>query len=330
MTVLFTLFLKIFAGATLLILIVSLALVFEGAGRCVTARIRGREAASVFQPAFDLIKLSVKECAVPRSACSFFFSAAPWLTLSVTLMIFLYIPSGRLPAVLGTEGDMILIAVLLFIGEIMEASGGFSSSNPYAVAGSSRKVALVIGYSFPFTVVICAMAWIAWSVGLPGAAFSLEIFSAKSIWSEVGSAGVLGLICLCASFAALLPVAAGFNCVDTSNNLENPLIEYSGVNLAMFKLTASLRLLGIVSFFTILFIPVSSSGLWGWTGTGAAIFDFFFFVFKVFSVQMITAVLSSFLEEKFKDLQLIRFYVFKMLPLSLSGLILLTVDVFNR
>ncbi|MDR1376375.1 MAG: NADH-quinone oxidoreductase subunit H [Synergistaceae bacterium] len=334
MTSIFILCLKLFVGVVLMAIVVALALLFDGADRIVHARMQRRVGPPPLQPVYDILKLMGKENIVPRRGSRFFFMLAPWLALVVTLMIFLYIPVGSARAVLGTEGDMILIVYLLAMSGIAMAVGGFASGNPIANIGAGREITLMMSYEFPLAVVISTMAWVAYKSGMPGFPFSLETFAVTSVWGAVGKAGTAGLACLFLSLVFIVPGETGKGPMDIpeakTEILDGLIIEYSGVNLALFKVTFALRSLAISAFMTSLFVPVSLSGLLGIGGFFIAIFDFLFFWVKVFLVQMIFVTLMRTAFGRLKIWQASRFYVMRVAGLSITGMILLSIDIMAR
>ncbi|MDR2529652.1 MAG: NADH-quinone oxidoreductase subunit H [Synergistaceae bacterium] len=334
MAAIFMLFLKFFAGAALLALVVTLALLFDGADRVAHARMQRRVGPPLFQPVYDVLKLAGKENIVPRRASRFFFMLAPWLALVSTLMVFLYIPAGSFPAVLGTEGDMILIVYLLALSGVAMAVGGFASGNPIANIGAGREITLMMSYEFPLAVVVTTMAWVAHKCGMRGSPFSLETFAASSVWSAVGETGDFGLLCLFLSLVFVVPGEIGKGPMDIpeakTEILDGIIIEYSGANLALFKITFALRSFAMAAFVTSLFVPASLAGLLGGGGFIVAVLDFLLYWVKVFVVQMVFVTLMRTAFGRLKIWQASRFYVMRVAGLSVAGMLLLSIDVMIR
>jgi formate hydrogenlyase subunit 4 len=334
MTSIFVLCLKIFVGLALMAMVVVLALLFDGADRIVHARMQRRVGPPLLQPVYDVVKLMGKETIVPRRASRFFFTLAPWMALVVTAMIFLYIPVGSSRAVLGTEGDMILVVYLLAMGGIAMAVGGFASGNPIANIGAGREITLMMSYEFPLAIVISTMAWVAYRSGMPGSPFSLETFASTSVWRSVGEVGDVGLVCLFLSLVFIVPGETGKGPMDIpeakTEILDGLIIEYSGVNLALLKVTFALRSFVMSAFMTSLFVPVSLAGFLGVGGFFIGVFDFLFFWVKVFLVQMIFVTLMRTSFGRLKIWQASQFYVMRVAGLSIAGMILLSIDVMTR
>jgi len=108
-----SLIMRLIAGTALMLLVAVLALLFDGADRIVNARMQRRLGPPLLQPFLDLLKLLGKENIVPRRAVPWAYNGAPWLAVAAMLLVFLYIPVGSLPPVLGSEGDLILVIYLL-------------------------------------------------------------------------------------------------------------------------------------------------------------------------------------------------------------------------
>lgn len=334
MTSIFALFLKLFVGIVFLALVTSLAVLFDGVDRIVHAKMQRRVGPPLLQPLFDILKLMGKENIVPRRASPFFFNLAPWLVVSTTLMIFLYIPVGPFPAVLGTEGDLILILYLLAMSALAMALGGYSSGNPIAAVGAGREITLMMSYEFPLSMIVCTMAWVAYRTGMQGAPFSLETFTSHSIWSAVGKIGIMGLGCLFFALILVIPGETGKGPMDIpeakTEILDGLIIEYSGVNLALFKLAFALRSFAMAMLTTSLFVPFSFSSLLGFNGIVIAILDFLFFWVKVFAVQMLFVTLMRTAFGRLKIWQASQFYIMKVAGLSFAGMLLLSIDVLTR
>ena len=112
--------------------------------------------------------------------------------------------------------------------------------------------------------------------------------------------------------------------------MDGLIIEYSGANLALFKITFALRSFAMAAFMTSLFVPFSLAGLLDTGGFLIAIFDFLFFWVKVFAVQMVFVTLMRTAFGRLKIGQASRFYVLKAASLSVAGMILLSIDVMIR
>lgn len=328
------LIIKIIAGVALIVLTIIAALLLDGVDRVVHARMQRRYGPPFLQPFYDALKLLGKECIVPRRAVRWVFNFAPWLACALTLLIFLYIPMGRIPAVLGTEGDLILVVYLLGFSGVAMAIGGYSSGNPIASVGAGREIQLMMSYELPLAVVVATMAWVAFKTGMPGEPFSLETFAGVSIWSVVGDMGIIGLMCLGLSLILVVPGETGKGPMDIpeakTEILDGLIIEYSGVNLALFKITFALRSTALAAIVTSLFFPFSFGKLIGLYGPFLALVDFVGFWIKVAFVQVVFVTIMRTMFGRFKIWQASQFYLVKVALVSFAGMLLLSADILMK
>ncbi len=326
-----SLIMQFIAGAALMLLVAVLAFLFEGADRVVHARMQRRIGPPVLQPFLDLIKLLGKENIVPRRAVAWAFNGAPWVAAASMLMVFLYIPMGSLPPVLGAEGDMILVIYLLGLSGVAMAIGGFASGNPIANVGAQREMVLMMSYELPLAVVVSTLAYIAYRTGMPGEPFSIETFSGMSVWGVMDKIGFIGVLCLFLALVLVVPGETGKGPMDIpeakTEILEGLIIEYSGTNLAMFKITFALRSTAMAAVITALFLPWSLGSFIGLGSIFLYAFDFLWFWVKVFMVQIVFVTFMRTAFGRFKIWQASEFYLVKVAGLSIAGMILASLSL---
>ena len=322
---------KLMSGTALLFLVLLLAVLYDGLDRVVHARMQRRLGPPVLQPLYDLMKLFVKENIVPRRAIAWVFNGAPLIAVTAVLMVFLYVPMGSLPAILSTGGDVILIVYLFALSAVAMVAGGFASGSPYANIGAQREMVLMMSYEVPLAIVVTTLAYFAYRSGIPGEPFSLATFVAMPVWGVAGWMGMLGLGALFVSLMAVVPAEVGKVPMDIAEAkteiLEGLICEYSGRNLAMFKLTFALRNSAMCAVVVSLFFPWNIGGFIGLSGAWLLVVDFLFFWIKVLFLQVfgVTVIRTAF--GRFKIWQASQFYWVQVGGLALAGMILLSLDV---
>ncbi len=325
------LFSKIISGFALFCLVIIIALLYEGIDRIMHARMQKRFGPPLLQPFYDVIKLLGKESIVPRRAVRAIFQASPWMSMALVLLIFLYIPIGSIPPIMAGNGDIILILYLLAASAVMMVIGGFASGSPYANVGSQREMVLMMSYELPLALVTLTLAWVMYKKGVPGAPFSLETFVTVPVWNTVGFIGGMGLFSLLLALLGVVPAEVGKVPMDIAEAkteiLEGLLVEYSGRNLALFKLTFALRSLAMSALLVPLFFPFSLGKILGLHGAYFVVVDFLWFWVKVLLVQIAAITIVRTMYGRFKIWQASQFYWFQMGGLALAGMILVTLDV---
>lgn len=213
--------------------------------RKVTALVQWRVGPPFLQPFYDFAKLLGKETLVPSTANRLVFLAAPFAGLvSVTLVsTILWLADGFS---ISFVGDIIVVVYLLIIPSLSLMIGGMASGNPLAATGASREMKLILAYELPF--IIC-LATVILKSGMSLRLAELSGFTA--IASISGAlAAVVSLLCIQAKLG-FVP----FDMAEAETEIMGgPYIEYSGVTLAVFKLTQAMLLFTLPVFLITVFL----------------------------------------------------------------------------
>lgn len=230
-------------------------LFLKGLDRRVEARLQRRIGPPLLQPAYDVAKLCAKDVIIPASANRTAFLAAPVAALAGILMCAALLPVPGLIEGLPRMGDMLVIFYLFPIPAMCVMLAGSASGSPYGGIGFSREMLLMLAYEIPLLLIMLAVAMKAG--GGNGAEFSLSRIVAYQ--HEHGSFGfTLTMLPALLAWLAFLPGTNGVPPFDQAEAeteiLEGPLLEYSGAPLALFHLTAAVKLvvtsgLGVTLFF---------------------------------------------------------------------------------
>lgn len=206
--------------------------------RKVTARIQWRVGPPWYQNFVDIIKLLGKETIIPAGAkITFLLSPAIGL-LSAALVATILGVTMRLPLE-SFAGDLIVVLYLLIIPAIAIIIGASSSGNPLASVGASREMKLVLGYELPFILSVVAVIIKSGGNIQIGSILSHQMVSGSNLSSFSGFLAFLAaIICMQAKL--------GFVPFDMSEAeqeiMAGVFIEYSGLPLAIFKLTKAVLL----------------------------------------------------------------------------------------
>lgn len=217
--------------------------------RKVSARIQWRVGPPWYQSFMDIAKLCYKEVILPEGASATFL-LSPFLGLAglVLAATILGVSIQSPPA--GFVGDIIVVLYLLLMPAVAMIIGASSSRNPLASIGASREMKLVLAYEPPF--ILAAITVIIKSAG--------DIRLGAIISQQLGSGSFLGSLSGALAFiAALLCAQAklGLTPFDISEAEQEivggALIEYSGLPLAVFKLTKAVLLYTMPVLLIVLF-----------------------------------------------------------------------------
>ncbi|MDO8603166.1 MAG: NADH-quinone oxidoreductase subunit H [Candidatus Omnitrophota bacterium] len=219
--------------------------------RKVTARVQWRVGPPWYQPLTDLVKLSIKEITVPRSASKGLFFLSPMIGLSaVTLVSTLVWLVNIDSASKGFSGDIIVITYLLTLPAIAIILGASASGNPLASLGASREIKLVMAYELPF--IICLIVPVIKSHGLLRLSEIINYQAANGSFIASFS-GIIAFIVMIFCMQAKLGLVP-FDASEAETELMGGvLIEYSGMLLGIFKLTKMMLMVALPLFLITLF-----------------------------------------------------------------------------
>lgn len=206
--------------------------------RKVSARIQWRVGPPWHQNFTDIIKLLGKEIIVPQES-RLTFLLSPFLGFLALILVATILGGYVFYHAHSFVGDLIVIVYLLVIPAIVTIIGASSSGNPLASVGASREMKLVLAYELPFLLSIITVI-----IKCGGTIQMGTILEHQALWvSNLASfsgalAFVVAILCMQAKLG-LTP----FDASEAEQEIMGgTLIEYSGLPLAIFKLTKAILL----------------------------------------------------------------------------------------
>lgn len=218
--------------------------------RKVSARLQWRVGPPWHQCFTDIIKLTGKETIYPRDT-KLTFLLAPYLGLLGLAVAVTILGMAILAPAEGFAGDLLVFIYLLTIPAIALIIGASSSRNPLASVGASREIKLVLGYELPFLLAVITV------IVKSGGMIRLgEIISHQSTTGSLffSLSGAIAFVVMIACAQAKLGLAP-FDIAEAEQEImAGTLIEYSGLPLAVFKLTKAVMLYTMPVFLAALFL----------------------------------------------------------------------------
>lgn len=219
--------------------------------RKVTARVQWRVGPPWYQPLIDLVKLSIKEITVPKISSKMVFLVSPLIGLSAMILAstFIWLPNIYSDAG-GFIGDLVVILYLLTMPAIALILGASASGNPLASLGVSREIKLILAYELPF--IVAMIVPIIKSSGL----LRLQDLI---MYQSINGAFVSNLSGILALFVAIFCMQAKLGLVPfdvgeaETEIMAGIYIEYSGILLAILKLTKYMMMAALPVFLTTIF-----------------------------------------------------------------------------
>lgn len=271
--------------------------------RKVTARVQMRVGPPWFQPYADFLKLLLKETIIPEGSSKLLFLLGPLLGLvamsifSVMLFSMNFNPEGSF------VGDVIVMVYLLALPPIGIIIGASASKNPLASVGASREMTQYFAYELPF---LFAVAIVILKAG-GSIKFGDIIIAQQSTGPFIYSiSGVIAAIVILLSIQAKLSFVP-FDIPEAEQEImAGPYIEYSGVALAIFKVSRAMM------FFILPLFLISM--LWGGLASWWALLKFLLIVVLI--------VLMKNTNPRLRIDQSLKFFWVGLGTLSIIGLIL--------
>jgi len=219
--------------------------------RKVTARIQWRVGPPWYQPLIDLVKLSIKEITIPRTASKELFFLSPMIGLSAVTLVSTLIWLPNIDRVsTGFSGDIIVIAYLLTLPAIAVILGASASGNPLASLGASREIKMVMAYELPF--IISLIVPVIKSHGLLRLSDIINYQAGHGSFAASFS-GMIAFIVMIFCMQAKLGLVPFDASEAETEIIAGTCIEYSGMLLAILKLTKTMLMVALPLFLITLF-----------------------------------------------------------------------------
>jgi NADH-quinone oxidoreductase subunit H len=226
--------------------------------RKVTARVQWRQGPPWYQNFADFIKLLGKEIIVPKTG-KWIFLISPFLGLASVSIVATLLGRALMNPSESFLGDLIVVMYLLTIPAIAVILGASASSNPLACVGASREIKLVLSDELPFILAIVIAIIKSGSLLRINEIINYQMASGSIVNSLSGTIAFIILI-LC------IQAKLGFVPFDMSEAEQEIMagvsIEYSGLPLAILKLTRQMLLVVLPIFLISMFWAYSPNVFW--------------------------------------------------------------------
>ena len=218
--------------------------------RKLTARLQWRVGPPWHQNFTDIIKLLGKEVIVPEGAkATFLFS--PYLGLLGAILVATSLGRSIISPLDSFGGDLIVFFYLLSLPAIALIIGASSSRNPLASVGVSREIKLLLAYELPLLLSMITVIIRSNGALQIGSIIQQQMFFGSNVFSLSGAlAFLVAIFCMQAKLGIGL-----FDVAEADQEIMGgTLIEYSGLPLAIFKLTKAVMLYAVPLFIIVLFL----------------------------------------------------------------------------
>jgi NADH-quinone oxidoreductase subunit H len=265
--------------------------------RKLTARFQYRVGPPWYQNFIDIAKLFLKETIIPQNSLKVLFVISPLICFSSALLFTLIASEGYFLQY-NFLGDVLVMLYLLVIPSLFIILGGFASSNPLALAGSSREIKLMLAYEFVFVISLII------SIVKSGGNLLLTEIIKNQIQNGtyLGSlSGWIGFILSIFYIQAKLGLPP-FDIPEAEQEIvSGPFIEYSGPLLGFYKLSKLLLYFSLPLFIISLFWPKN-------------------FIYKYLLLILIISVMKN-INPRLRIKNALNFFWFFLFPFGILGII---------
>jgi NADH-quinone oxidoreductase subunit H len=217
--------------------------------RKVSARLQWRVGPPWYQNFVDILKLMYKEVIVPEGS-GLTFILSPYFGLLSVVFVATVLGNALGSAGSGFPADLIVVLYFLMIPAIAMIIGASSSRNTFASVGASREMKLVMGYELPFLLSVIAIIIKSGGTIQLGQILAHQANHGSNIFSASGLLAFVAAVLCSQAKLGLVP----FDASEAEQELMGGVcIEYSGLLLAVFKLTKAALLYTMPLFLISLF-----------------------------------------------------------------------------
>ncbi len=255
-----------------LIIIIGLAPLMNGIIRKIKAISQKRKGASVFQMYYDISKLMRKDMVVSDTA-SWIYTAAPYVVFGSTVAAALLVPVCATEGWLNSAfmgGDALVFLYTLALGRFFLMLAGLDTGSTFGGMGSSRE-GLISSLLEP------SMLIGLFTLGLASGSLSISRMMAESTAKAVPVLNPAYIVIFIVMIIVLLAETCRIPVDDPATHLELTMVheamilEYSGRQLALMELAASVKQLIIMTLIVNMFFPITFALPAGAAGVALAI-----------------------------------------------------------
>lgn len=228
--------------------------------RKVTAVVQSRVGPPWYQPFADIGKLMGKRMLIPRGSRTIGFLAAPLIAVAGSTLAAVIVLNALFSPQSSFLGDVIVLVYLAAIPPIALIIGGSASRSPFGAIGAGREMSMVLAYELSFVLSIVTVLIKVGSIRFG------DIITYQSLHGPI----VLTLSGFIAFVVALFCSQAklGYLPFDISEAeteiIGGPLAEYSGIGLALFKLSRAMMFLYMPVLLVVIFLGATHHSFLGW------------------------------------------------------------------
>ena len=222
----------------------------------------GRVGPPLLQPYHDLIKLLRKRSVFSRTT-TWVFRAGPVVGVATALIAAALVPIGDGGAVIGFDGDFLVLAYLLGLGRFFTMAAALDTGSAFEGMGAAREATFACIAEPAFVIGLLAIARATGAMSLSG-------FLGPSVaahWSHAGPSFVLvaaGLFVVMLAENCRIPVDDPSTHLELTMIHEVMVLDHGGPAFGLIGYGAAVKLFVFAAILIRLVIPISGPGGMAW------------------------------------------------------------------
>ena len=223
------------------------------------AMLTGRLGAPIWQPYYDLLRLSRKET-MYASTASFISRLAPVVSFSAILIAGFMLPIGYMRPLLSFSGDIIVFAYLLGLARFFQIFGAMDIGSSFEGMGAAREAAFAVFAEPIYFFTIGSLAFVSGYTSLYEVYLSIHLDNPSSLVFIIVSS--ISAFFLMVTECSRMPIDDPTTHLELTMIHEVMILDNSGIDLFLYQYSSYIKIMIYGIFEVLFFNPFSLHNQW--------------------------------------------------------------------
>jgi Formate hydrogenlyase subunit 4 len=223
------------------------------------ALLTGRLGAPIWQPYYDLFRLSRKET-IYASTASFISRLAPVVSFSAILIAGFMLPIGYVRPLLSFSGDIIVFAYLLGLARFFQILGAMDIGSSFEGMGAAREAAFAVFAEPIYFFTIGSLAFVSGYTSLYEVYLSIHLDNPSSLVFIIVSS--ISAFFLMVTECSRMPIDDPTTHLELTMIHEVMILDNSGIDLFLYQYSSYVKIMIYGIYEVLFFNPFSLHNQW--------------------------------------------------------------------
>jgi formate hydrogenlyase subunit 4 len=223
------------------------------------ARLTGRLGAPVWQPYYDLFRISRKETIYAATA-SFISRLAPVVSFSAILIAGFMLPIGYMRPLLSFSGDIIVFAYLLGLARFFQILGAMDIGSSFEGMGAAREATFAIFAEPIYFFTIGSLAFVSGYTSMYEVYLSIHLDNPSSLVFIIVSS--ISAFFLMVTECSRMPIDDPTTHLELTMIHEVMILDNSGIDLFLYQYSSYIKIMIYGIYEVLFFNPFSLHNQW--------------------------------------------------------------------